>query len=85
MDGFSAYAASPQRDGKRVVLLNVYATLLASIEEGLSFKETILTNLMHEFGHAMQQYLDMEFAEEQVERNIQTYIDVYGEEGNVSD
>lgn len=82
LEGFAAYVVSPQDDGKRVVLLNVYATLAAALEEDISVKELVLTNLMHEFGHAMQQFLDLEFNEDQVERIIASYIAAYGVEHN---
>lgn len=80
-EGFAAYRVSPAISKERVVLLNVYATLLSSLENELDPKELILENLMHEFGHAMQEFLDLEFSEEIIEKIIKSYCDKYHEKG----
>lgn len=77
MQGFAAFEVSPARSDKKVVLLNVYATLLSSVEEKVSAKELMLEHLMHEFGHIMQEWLDLEFSEEVVEKFVQSYAEKY--------
>lgn len=81
MEGFAAYIPSPARSKKKTVLLNVYATFLSALEEGIDSKDLILEHLMHEFGHVMQQFLGLEFSEEQVEKFVQTYMEKYHERG----
>ncbi len=83
MQGFAAYQVSPARSKKRVVLLNVYATLLSALEEQLNPKQLILEHLMHEFGHILQEWLDTEFNEEELEKIIQSYCEKYHEKGYI--
>lgn len=80
MEGFAAYRVSPAKAKHKTILLNVYATFLAALEEDIKPKELILEHLMHEFGHAMQEFLDIEFSEEQVEKFIKSYCDKYSEQ-----
>ena len=72
---------SPARSKKKVVLLNVYATLFAAVEENPSAKAIVLENLMHEFGHVLQEWLDLEFDEGQVETFIRSQAEKYHGEG----
>ncbi len=81
MQGFAAYQVSPAKSNKKVVLLNVIATLALAEEEELDAKEIMLGNLMHEFGHILQEWLDLEFSEDQVEKFVQSYAEKYSQQG----
>ena len=81
MQGFAAYQVSPAKNKKKVVLLNVYSTFLSALEEGIDPKELILESLMHEFGHVMQEFLDLEFNEVQVEEIVMSYSKKYSVKG----
>lgn len=37
-------------------------------------KELLLTTLMHEFGHAVEQFLGEEFSEDRIESIVESYV-----------
>lgn len=73
--GFGAYAK-----GKNIILFNVVAHLIASIEEEIPIKEIMLETLMHEFGHCMEEKLGLEFSEDRIHKIIESYQEKYGKE-----
>jgi len=76
IEGFAAYCAQDDKDTK-TILMNVYATLAASVDNQIDAKEFIIQNLMHEFGHALEEYYEKEFDENFIEKAVQTYFDKY--------
>ena len=73
IDAFGAYA-----EGADIILLNVEAHLICSIEEKVDFKEIVLETLMHEFGHCIEEKLKLEFSEDRIERIVESYRNKYG-------
>lgn len=78
--GFGAYVASPFDAKHRVVLLNVMAIIGASIEAECDPRELLVPTLMHEFGHALEHWLGLEFDEGFIQRVTESYVSVYGGE-----
>jgi len=79
-EGFAAYLVGSVKDKKPIILLNVFTTFATSIGEGLTTADTkqiIIESIMHEFGHAMEEFFDKEFDEEFIERAILTYREKY--------
>lgn len=79
---FGAWAAGSLSDHREgVILLNVGACLLGGLdEEGNRVEMTtedskwlLITTLMHEFGHACQEFFDLEFTEERIDKIVQEY------------
>jgi len=83
MQGFAAYQIGSARQRKVVVLLNVYATLACCLENDISFKEMLAEDLMHEFGHALQEFFELEFTEEFVEKVTESYREKYGDKSYI--
>ena len=79
IDGFGAYATPSIKTNEfGVVLFNLEANLGASIEnEEVSFKEMLIETIMHEVGHALEEFYNLEFDEERIERIIETYRNKY--------
>lgn len=77
IDGFAAYCADDS-NGDRIILMNIFATFACSVENDINAKEFIIQNLMHEFGHALEEYFNKEYDEDFIEKAIQTYFDKYG-------
>jgi len=73
IDAFGAYAAKED-----LILINVEAHIIASIEENISLKEILLETIVHEFAHCMEEKLELEFTENRVEKIINTYKEKYG-------
>lgn len=74
IDAFGAYATTSVKKDEGLVLLNVESNLLASLDEpDISFKEMIVSTLMHEIGHALEEWFDMEFSEDRLENIIDSY------------
>lgn len=78
MQGFAAYEVSPARSKNKKVLLNVYATFQSALENNIDAKELLVEHLMHEFGHILQQFFDLEMTEELVEKICTSYAEKYG-------
>jgi len=79
--GFAAYLhPSLTRDGEAQVLLNIEATFHACVDHDINPKEFLIENIMHEVGHAMEEYLDLEFNEDRIEEIIAKYRKRYGKE-----
>ena len=76
VEGFAAYCAQDDNETK-TILMNVYATFAASVENNIDAKEFIIQNLMHEFGHALEEYYNKNFDEDFIEKAVQTYFDKY--------
>lgn len=76
IEGFAAYCAQDKNETK-TILMNVYATFTASVENDIDAKEFIIQNLMHEFGHALEEYYNKNFDEDFIEKAVQTYFDKY--------
>ena len=76
-EGFAAFCAGSSKD-KPMIVLNIGATLMACIENNIEPKEILIENLMHEFGHFLEELMDKEFDEELIEKIIQSYRDKYG-------
>lgn len=74
MDAFGAYGAksihSPEGG---IILLNVDATFNAAAEYNLDAKNLMIETLAHEFAHALEEALGLEFDEERVESIVNSY------------
>ncbi len=77
IDAFGAYASTSVKEGKAIVLLNVEANLGCSIENDISFKEMMVETLMHEVGHALEEWFDLEFDEDRIDRITESYREKY--------
>lgn len=78
---FGGYTTGSLKDGKAIMVLNVDAVINASKAENIEQKEIIVQSLMHEFGHALQEYLDMEYSEELMEKSTDIYLSQQREKG----
>lgn len=77
--GFAAYLApSLTNDGVAQVLLNVEATFHAAAANQEDPVHFVIENVMHEIGHALQEFFGREFSEEQVEGIVEQYRERYG-------
>lgn len=83
LQGFAAYHAQDESETK-TILMNVYATFAASVENDIDAKEFIIQNLMHEFGHALEEYYQKEFDEDFIEKAVQSYFDKYHPDSRLS-
>lgn len=78
---FGAWCAGSLKDGNPAVLLNVEACLSPCVtEDGEEVKSSVeekkwlmITTLLHEFGHALQEFFGMEFEEDRLERIVEEY------------
>lgn len=78
VDGFGAYASKSIINGLGIVLFNLEANLGASIDhKDISFKEMFVETIMHEVGHALEEFYNLEFDEERIERITDSYRDKY--------
>ena len=59
--------------------MNVYATFAAAVSNNTNAKEFIIQNLMHEFGHALEEYFGKEFDEDFIEKTVESYFEKYGD------
>lgn len=75
-EGFAAFCAGSSKD-KPMIVLNVAATLMVCIENNISPKELFIENMMHEFGHFLEELMEKEFDEEMIEKIIQSYREKY--------
>jgi len=79
---FGAWCAGSMEEGQSQILLNVKACLSNCVDEyGNEIEHCpkeklwiIIETLMHEFGHALQEFFDMEFTEEKLEEIIDGYM-----------
>lgn len=78
LKGFAAYEVSPAKSENKKVLLNVYATFLSSLEADMPAKEIMIQNLMHEFGHILEQWFGLNFSEKRMHKFTDSYIEKYG-------
>lgn len=79
---FGGWAAGSLKElGEGVILLNVGTCLLGGIDEDGNRVEMttedskwlLITTMMHEFGHACQEFFDLEFTEERIDQIVQDY------------
>ena len=75
INGFACYHARDKNDTK-TVLMNVEATFIAGITENMDIKRIMVENLMHEFGHALEEFYKLEFNEDFIEKAVQSYYDM---------
>ena len=80
IDAFGAYASKSVKEGKAIVLLNVEANLSTSIEHKIPLKEMFVETLMHEVGHALEEWFDLEFDEDRIDRITESYRAKYSNE-----
>jgi hypothetical protein len=74
LDGFAAYKAGSIKDeGGGIAILNIEANLVAGIENDIPLKEMLVETLMHEVGHALEEWYDLEFSEDRIEKIIESY------------
>lgn len=75
IDGFGAYASpSIKKNDFGIVLFNLEANLITSLEhKDVSFKEMFIETIMHEVGHALEEFYNLEFDEDRIERIIESY------------
>lgn len=82
---FGGWAAGSLKDGQPTILLNVAACMMGGFdEEGNPIEATtkdrkwlMISTLMHEFGHALQEFFDLEFTEERIEEMATEYEKFY--------
>lgn len=75
---YGAWCAGSMADGQPLILLNVEACFSNGVDDDgevveLSAEErkwVAITTLMHEFGHAMQEFFELEFEEDRLEEII---------------
>lgn len=79
IDGFGAYLSnSINQNAFGVVLFNLEANLAVSIEnEDVLFKEVFIETIMHEVGHALEQFYDLNFDEDRIEKITESYREKY--------
>lgn len=79
IDGFGAYAStSIKKNDFGIVLFNLEANLITSLEhKDITFKEMFVETIMHEVGHALEEFYDMEFNEDRIERITESYREKY--------
>jgi len=69
LPAFAAWRAGSMKDDP-VILFNVHAHIRSLDED---FLEGAVQTLMHEFGHALEEYFDLEFSEERVQQIAAEY------------
>lgn len=78
--GFGAYVVGSMRAGRPIVYLNLSAALLVQLLEGVPAREMIVETLMHEVGHALEEWAGLEYSDARLERIIDAYRERYGRE-----
>lgn len=81
LPAFGGWAAGSLLEGNPVLLMNVAACLSPCVDEHGAVvpmtahdkKWLAITTLMHEFGHALQEFFRMEFTEEEIEQICEAY------------
>lgn len=77
-EGFAAYLyPSITREGEARVLLNIEATFHASADHNINPKYFLIENIMHEVGHALEEYMGLNFSEKEIEQIIDSYRKKY--------
>jgi hypothetical protein len=81
LDAFGAYASTSIKKGLGIVLFNLEANLETSLEHrDISFKEMFVETIMHEAGHALEEFYDLNFSEERIDKIIDSYREKYSSE-----
>lgn len=81
LDAFGAYASKSIKNGLGIVLFNLEANLETSLEhKDISFKEMFVETIMHEVGHALEEFYDLEFNEDRIERITESYREKYNKQ-----
>ncbi len=74
MDAFGAYVLdSIGQPENGLILLNIEGSFGACIDNDLSVKELLIEVLMHEVGHALEEWFECEFNEDRIEKIIESY------------
>lgn len=73
IDGFACYASKSILKNGGIVLINIEGLIDACTENNLDIKEALVETLMHEVGHALEDWFDLEFNEERIEKIIGSY------------
>jgi hypothetical protein len=77
-EGFATYLSpSLKKDGEAKALLNIEATFDASVNNKLNVKEFLIENIMHEVGHSLEEYFNLEFDEGRIEKILEKYQKKY--------
>ena len=77
-EGFGGFCIGSSKDKKAMIVLNVGAILMASQENDLDTKEVIITTLVHEFGHYLEEIFNKNFDEDFIEEITESYRKKYG-------
>ena len=81
LDAFGAYASTSIKKGLGIVLFNLEANLETSLEhKDISFKEMFVETIMHEVGHALEEFYYLNFSEERIDKIIDSYREKYSSE-----
>ena len=76
IDGFGAYArGSIDNDDGGIILLNVEGLFNASIENNISARQLLVEILMHEVGHALDEWFEAWMPHEKIREITQEYIE----------
>jgi len=81
LNAFGAYASKSIKNGLGIVLFNLEANLETTLEhKDISFKEMFVETIMHEVGHALEEFYDLNFSEERIDKIIDSYREKYRKE-----
>lgn len=76
--GFGSYLSPSIKEGRHgKVLLNIEATFHAAADLNHNPKDLLVEIVMHEVGHAMEEYLNKRFSEKRIERIVRAYKKKY--------
>lgn len=75
IEAFGAYLSPSIKRSDGIVLLNIEALVELSIEYDVDLKELIVETLMHEIGHALEEWYDLSFDEDRIDRIINSFRD----------
>jgi hypothetical protein len=74
---FAAYIKDSVKSGIPIVFLNISSTFICAVEENVEAKEIFITSLMHEFGHALEDFFDLPVNEEFMHRVTEKFQEEY--------
>jgi len=74
IEAFGAFVAGSVNDEKPTILLNMNAIISTVVSEGdVDAKEILISTLVHEFGHALEEFFNKEFDEGFIEKVTESY------------
>lgn len=80
-EAFAAYLSpSIKQEEHGIVVLDIEGMIVTCINEDVSFKEMLVETIGHEVLHALEEWFDLEFSEERVDKILNTYIAKYNKE-----